>query len=242
MTRRTSFRKAFLAPWDPRVEQCWLYALADAQRLTNVAVHHGVRVVSHQHVSVTLAEENLGRFLRRFHARRAARSTRSSRGRGTLAGRPAVFPHGTYGMRVFHGVKVAGPNASALVAQPGPLLHEVLDELRGGARGRVNTDARVRVLDEVRAAWVEEAGEVIAADELDFAGAAAPPPRTSAGTTPEATDDPVTKDRARREPDVRHRFDRDGEDGTELPRRVIIHRDRRRGRPPKKPRGSDPPS
>lgn len=67
LTRRTTFRKAFLAPWDPRVEQCWLYALADAQRLTGVAVHHGVRVVSHHHLSITLAEENLGAFLRRFH-------------------------------------------------------------------------------------------------------------------------------------------------------------------------------
>lgn len=155
-----------------------------------------------------------------------------------LAGRPAVFPHGTYAMRVFHGVKVAGPQPSAIVAQPGPLLDEVLEQLRGANR-HVDIDTRVRVLDEVRAAWVEEAEEIIVADELDFAGAA-PPPRASEATTPEATDDPAVKERARREPMIHHRFD--GDEGGAHPRRVITHRDRRRGRPPKKPGGSDPPS
>jgi len=67
ITRRTTFRKAFLAPWDPRVEQAWLYALADAQRETKVAVHHGVRVITHHHASITLTEPDLGEFLRRFH-------------------------------------------------------------------------------------------------------------------------------------------------------------------------------
>ncbi len=41
ITRRTTLRKAFLGPWDPMVQQCWLYALADAQRHTEAAVHHG---------------------------------------------------------------------------------------------------------------------------------------------------------------------------------------------------------
>ena len=30
--RRTTLRKAFLAPWHPMVQQIFLYALADAQR------------------------------------------------------------------------------------------------------------------------------------------------------------------------------------------------------------------
>jgi hypothetical protein len=41
ITRRTAFRKAFLGPWDPMVAQVWLYALADAQHHTDVAIHHG---------------------------------------------------------------------------------------------------------------------------------------------------------------------------------------------------------
>jgi hypothetical protein len=68
LTRRTVVRKAFLGPWHPLVDQCWLYALADAQRLTSMAVHHGVRVVNHHHLSVTPSEPNTAEFLRRFHS------------------------------------------------------------------------------------------------------------------------------------------------------------------------------
>jgi hypothetical protein len=422
VTRRTTFRKAFLAPWDPRVEQCWLYALADAQRLTRVAVHHGVRVITHHHVSITLTQENLGSFLRRFHgeascainallaeekydaprsvfdkrtahsmrlldaaaqashlsyehlnpvaaglvarpehmqgrvlgwshwksgglwverpdvyfdpkerperlwleltpppllmqafdcdldalihhmrrvcedgvralrdARRrppmgaqkvqrlhpwtepktlaepggravpsfkigarglvgrkqkcaAAREVRTFRGdhegarQQRLAGQPAVFPHGTYGMRVFHGVEVASPRPDAIVAQPGPLLHEVVQGARSGAR--------VQVLDEVRAAWADEASEVVAMDELDFASAAAPQMRAEPSAGSDAPEEHgATEGRARREAEVHYRRHRDSDDGADHARRLIIERDRRRGRPTKKkPGGSDPPS
>jgi hypothetical protein len=157
-----------------------------------------------------------------------------------LAGRPAVFPHGTYAMRVVHGVEVAEPRPDAIVAQPGPLLSEVLEALRG----EESSDARVQVLDEVRAAWVEEASEVVAADELDFAGAA---PATTeaqsatdfAGAAPATTEaQSATEPRARREPEVRHRFHRERDEGREHARRLIIERDRRSS---KKPGGSDPP-
>ena len=74
-----------------------------------------------------------------------------------LAGRQAVFPYGTYGMRVFHRVEVAEPLSDAIVAQPGPLLNDV----RGQAEG-----ARAQLAEEVRAAWKEEAGEVASADDL----------------------------------------------------------------------------
>ena len=67
ITRRTTMRKAFLGPWHPLVEQCWLHALADAQRQTGVAVHHSTLVLSHHHTDVTPCEENLPEFLRRFH-------------------------------------------------------------------------------------------------------------------------------------------------------------------------------
>jgi putative transposase len=67
ITRRATLRKAFLAPWHAMVEQSWLYALADAQRVLGFQVHHGVRVVSHHHLSITLGADNLGEVLRRFH-------------------------------------------------------------------------------------------------------------------------------------------------------------------------------
>lgn len=67
LTRRTTLRKAFLGAWHPLVRECWLYALADAQRHTQVAVHHSVLVVSHHHTTVTPLHDNLPEFLRRFH-------------------------------------------------------------------------------------------------------------------------------------------------------------------------------
>jgi REP element-mobilizing transposase RayT len=67
ITRRTNYRKAFLAPWDPMVQQIWLYALADAQRETGVAVHHGVCVINHHHLTVTPSTDNLPRFTRQLH-------------------------------------------------------------------------------------------------------------------------------------------------------------------------------
>jgi hypothetical protein len=169
-----------------------------------------------------------------------------------LAGRPAVFPHGTYGMRVFHGVDVAEPLPDAIVAKPGPLLHEVIEEIEEAREGGAPLpDDRVAVLDEVRAAWRDEASEVVGADELDFAKAAAPAAsapaqaeqRTSAdghdSTT--ASSDPKAE-RERPEPEARHRFHCDQDHGGTRPRRLIVHRDRRRGRPRKKRGRSDPPS
>jgi len=67
ITRRTTLRKAFLGPWDPWVQQCWLYALADAQRHSGVAIHHGVLVVNHEHLTVTPSHDNLPEFVRRLH-------------------------------------------------------------------------------------------------------------------------------------------------------------------------------
>jgi len=67
ITRRTTLRKGFLAPWDPRVQQAWLYSLADAQRNTDVAVHHSNLVIDHHHTNVTPASDNLPEFVRRLH-------------------------------------------------------------------------------------------------------------------------------------------------------------------------------
>ncbi len=67
ITRRTTLRKAFLAPWDPLVPQVWLYSLADAQRNTGIAVHHAIAVVTHHHLTVTAQTANLPEFVWRFH-------------------------------------------------------------------------------------------------------------------------------------------------------------------------------
>jgi hypothetical protein len=54
ITRRTTLHKAFLSPWDPLVKQCWLYALADAQRQTGMAIHHGNLVINHERTIATM--------------------------------------------------------------------------------------------------------------------------------------------------------------------------------------------
>lgn len=66
ITRRTSFRKAFLAPWHPAVAQIWLYSLAYAQSKTGVAVHLGQLVLNHQHLDVTPSRDNLPEFTHRL--------------------------------------------------------------------------------------------------------------------------------------------------------------------------------
>jgi hypothetical protein len=65
--RRTTVRKAFLAPWHPMVRDIWLYALADAQRKCDVAIHHGILVLNHEHLNVTPSRDNLPEFMHRVH-------------------------------------------------------------------------------------------------------------------------------------------------------------------------------
>ena len=67
LTRRTNFRKAFLAPWHPGVAQAWWYCLALAQQATGVAVHQSTLVINHHHTEVTGTKENLPEFKRRLH-------------------------------------------------------------------------------------------------------------------------------------------------------------------------------
>ncbi len=67
LTRRTTLRKSFLAPWHPLVDQLWLYSLADAQRVHDVAVHQSVLVLNHHHTSVTASRANLPEFTQRVH-------------------------------------------------------------------------------------------------------------------------------------------------------------------------------
>ncbi|RLB48668.1 MAG: hypothetical protein DRJ42_22665, partial [Deltaproteobacteria bacterium] len=67
ITRRTTLRKAFLAPWHPLVADCWLYSLADAQRETDVEVHFSALNITHHHTDVTPTRDNLPEFTQRFH-------------------------------------------------------------------------------------------------------------------------------------------------------------------------------
>jgi hypothetical protein len=60
------------------VAHVWLYALADAQRHTDVAIHHGCLVLNHQHLTVTPSHDNLPEFVRRVHD--------CARGRGLCEG------------------------------------------------------------------------------------------------------------------------------------------------------------
>jgi hypothetical protein len=67
LTRRTTCRKNFLGPWHPLVEACWLYSLADAQRHTDVAIHHSILNLTHHHTNATPSKDNFPAFTQRFH-------------------------------------------------------------------------------------------------------------------------------------------------------------------------------
>jgi len=67
ITRRTTLRKAFLAPWHPLVSDIWLFAIADAQLHTGVAIHHANCVINHHHLECTPQCDNLPEFTRRLH-------------------------------------------------------------------------------------------------------------------------------------------------------------------------------
>jgi len=67
LVRRTTLRKAFLAPWNELVSDCWLYSLAYAQLKTDVAVHYSTLVINHHHTDVTPSRANLPEFTQLFH-------------------------------------------------------------------------------------------------------------------------------------------------------------------------------
>ncbi len=405
IVRRTSFRKAFLAPWHPLVSQIWLYALADAAREHKVLVHMTSLVVTHHHTDVTPTRDNLPEFTRQLHAdvscalntllaherydaprhvfdkrpasyirlldaeaqasqltydylnpaaaglvadprqmpgqvmdfghwstdgfvikrppvyfgkdraselqlgsdvpplllaefdgdREAAiyhmrqlskhglKSVRDNRkwpplgaqrlrrlhpydeprtladaggqriptfrigargfrGREThiracvettafreehelrrlqrLDGADPPFPAGTYGMRVFHGARVAEPAPDALVTAPGPLP-------RDGQWQDAPLRPREELLEEVRAGWDDEVEAIVEHSDLNFRAA-----------TPDSGGD-SSEEEQRPEPETVHKSDPRPNWRTR-PRRTITRRDARKGRPKKKP-GSDPP-
>lgn len=60
-------RKAALGPWDPRVQQGWLYNLAGASADLDVDVHLTSLVVNHHHTTVGSRHGNMSSFLQRLH-------------------------------------------------------------------------------------------------------------------------------------------------------------------------------
>ena len=139
-----------------------------------------------------------------------------------LEGNAVPFPYGTYGQRVFHGADVKAPYDNALLAEPGPLLHEVMEELESGSADPTD---RAELLDTVREMLIEEVPALVEDNELDYRKTDPNEPREEGERPP---------------PETRHRLDRKPQ-YRENPRRLIVRRDARRGRPKKK-RGSDPPS
>src|SRR5690606_12103466 len=156
----------------------------------------------------------------------------------------AVFPYGTYQMRVLHRAPVeARPPMGAILAMPGATLSEVKAELareRDAAALRAGAHA---MIDEVRDAFTEEAKQIVEHDDLELIG----PPigSTLTSTTaslPAAGEDAAPAEAAAVESDDDaitempviecHRFDERPEAGTA--RKLSILRDRRGDRPRQK--------
>ena len=60
-------RKAVLGPWDPRVQQGWLYNLAGVAADLDVEVHHTILNINHHHTMVSTKHGNMSAFLPRLH-------------------------------------------------------------------------------------------------------------------------------------------------------------------------------
>lgn len=152
-----------------------------------------------------------------------------------LAGEPALFPYGTYLMRVQHGAQVAQPYEEALVTAPGMTLDEVREELAKNEGGR----ARTLELDPIRDAFRDEAGDIVEVEDIELVRASPSVPSSSAAKPSSAI---AQTEQARPGPRARHRFTpgtSDAERAGEGASRVVVLRDLRRGRPKK---SLDPPA
>lgn len=138
------------------------------------------------------------------------------------------YPFGTYAAGVHYGQPVQSePPQGALVAMPGPLLSDL--SFDGSHR-----EQSFELLQNVQDAFSDEAEQIATEYEVaPTAGqpqtAAQPQPSTEAAEDEESDEGPEVV--------VRHRF---GPRTKKRPRRIVVLRDRRRGRPNKR-HGSDPP-
>ena len=134
------------------------------------------------------------------------------------------------------------PPADAVLAKPGRTLEDVKQQLaeRRSVAPHERREARRRIVEEVKAAWSEEAEAVVEHDDLELCrkvalsiGAPEPPSEGSGAETAAA----------RGGVELRHSFDRAPSKRSSAAR-VVTLRDRRRGRPRRsdEPGGSDPPA
>lgn len=170
--------------------------------------------------------------VRRF--RRESREAFNARRDGDLEHR---FPYGSYAARVHLGAPIADePYYDAVVTRPGPLLDEVkreLEQMTGAPQ------QHRELVEEVRAAFADEAAEIVELETVE-------PPATRASLRRSERDDEVAATHAdeageRAPVQVRHRFDPRPEQRPNTAR-VVTLRDRRRGRPPGTRHGNDPPA
>ena len=124
LTRRTTMRKAFLAPWHPLVEQLRLWFLAKAQVATGVAIHAAHDVVTHHHTRITTASADaLPEFLRITHGE-------TSRALNTLLAHERYdAPGEIFDDRQTHVLRLLDPEAQA--------SHHVYEHLNTTAAGLV---------------------------------------------------------------------------------------------------------
>ncbi|MGE0785156.1 MAG: hypothetical protein AB7S26_05660 [Sandaracinaceae bacterium] len=157
------------------------------------------------------------------------------------AGEDVPMPHGTYLMKVQHGAPVAAQHEDALVTADGPTLDDVIAELKTG----VQATAMETLVEPVRAAFREEASDIVEDELLDVetptAARSAGSSRTGEPSAESSEDEKPRKRRRRGKARVRHRFQSPTDEeraGPNAASRTVQLRDRRRGRP----RGSDPPA
>jgi hypothetical protein len=196
----------------------------------------GARGIDGRLTSIAAAQET-------HEFRREHRAQRLARKAGDIA---AVFPFGTYDMRVHHNAPVeAEPKATALVTKPGPLLHDIQAELATERAPQERHDVHaqsITLLDEARAALTDEAEDLIADNEMTFDTVVrAASSRRTATATNSAVGNSSHAPGERGDAVVQHRFHKRNNDPRTAPRRVITLRDARRGRPPGK-HGADPPA
>ena len=132
-----------------------------------------------------------------------------------------VYPYGTFKMRKLLDVSVEAPDPSMLITGPEPTLEEVKAELRENPRAADDERVHERVselLSDVAGAFRAEALEVVKTDALELV------------SEPRRVPQELIDESSRPETLVQHRFDK--RVPTEA-RRIVVHRDARRGRPRK---------
>jgi hypothetical protein len=145
------------------------------------------------------------------------------------------FPFGSYAARVYQGAPVADePYYDAVVTRPGPLLDEVkreLEQMTGAPRHHAE------LVEEVRAAFADEANEIVEIEAVEPPSTRAPLRRSERDVDATEDEDPTERTPVQ----VRHRFDPRPEQRPNAAR-IVTLRDRRRGRPPGTRHGNDPPA